>query len=305
MSDIFGAGQAVSGVAQAAGSIASAGIQAAATTHAADVAAAASDKAQNLLQGRYDSTRTDLQPFQQVGHNASDTINNNIPAYGAIDNGYVNTANSFIAQQNQLTGQAATLGQGGAAGQAALEQTPGYQFALSQGLRAAQNSASARGLGVSGVALKGASTFATGLADQTYGNQFNRLMASAKGYGDQASNLLGVNSAAQGNLTNSYNRLLGISSLGENAGAQTGSTGASLGNASAASINAGGGAQAAGAIQTGNALAGGVNGLANAVSQNQAAAKFNGSYGDGQTGDSLAYTAQQNPTSAGAYGPGY
>lgn len=62
--------------------------------------------------------------------------------------------------------------------QAQLEATPGYQFNLSQGLAATQNSAAARGLGVSGAALKGAATFATGLADSTYQQQFNNQLAN-------------------------------------------------------------------------------------------------------------------------------
>ena len=54
-----------------------------------------------------------------------------------------------------------------------LEQTPGYQWNLSQGEQAATNSAAARGLADSGAALKGASTYASGLADSTYQNQWN------------------------------------------------------------------------------------------------------------------------------------
>jgi hypothetical protein len=53
-----------------------------------------------------------------------------------------------------------------------LEQTPGYQFALSEGLKNTQDAAAAKGLGVSGAALKGAGEYATGLADQTWKSQF-------------------------------------------------------------------------------------------------------------------------------------
>lgn len=58
--------------------------------------------------------------------------------------------------------------------EADLQQTPGYQFALNQGLKAMQNGFAAKGLASSGAAMGGAGQFATGLADQTYGNQFNR-----------------------------------------------------------------------------------------------------------------------------------
>lgn len=58
-----------------------------------------------------------------------------------------------------------------------LQQTPGYQFALDQGLKATQNGYAAKGLGVSGSALKGAADYATGLASQTYQQQFQNDLA--------------------------------------------------------------------------------------------------------------------------------
>jgi hypothetical protein len=62
--------------------------------------------------------------------------------------------------------------------QATLEQTPGYQFALTQGLKANANSAASRGLGVSGAETKGGEAFATGLASGTYQQQFNNALAN-------------------------------------------------------------------------------------------------------------------------------
>jgi hypothetical protein len=62
--------------------------------------------------------------------------------------------------------------------QAGLEQTPGYQFTLQQGLKSAQNAAAARGLGVSGAALKASDTFATGLANSTYNQQLQNAIAT-------------------------------------------------------------------------------------------------------------------------------
>lgn len=88
-----------------------------------------------------------------------------------------------------------------------LEALPDYQFARTQGLKSVQNTAAARGLGSSGAALKGAANFATGLANQTYGDQFSRLYNLA-GLGENAA--AGVGNAAiqtgQG-LANSYGNL--------------------------------------------------------------------------------------------------
>lgn len=58
-----------------------------------------------------------------------------------------------------------------------LENTPGYKFALDQGLKATQNKYSAGGLGVSGAAIKGAADYAEGLAGTTYQNAFNNDLA--------------------------------------------------------------------------------------------------------------------------------
>lgn len=107
--------------------------------------------------------------------------------------------------------------------QAALENLPGYQFTKTQGLKSVQNAAAARGLGISGAALKGAADFATGLADNTFGNQFNRLLESAK--------------------------------LGANAAAGVGSAATGMSGGIANSIMTGGQAQAAGTMGAGNAIA--------------------------------------------------
>ena len=63
--------------------------------------------------------------------------------------------------------------------------TPGYQFALQEGLRAIENTAGARGTLMSGDTLRAAADFSIGLADQTYGQYFDRL-SGVMGAGAQA-----------------------------------------------------------------------------------------------------------------------
>jgi hypothetical protein len=118
--------------------------------------------------------------------------------------------------------------------QTALEKTPGYQWNLTQTLKAGQNSAAARGLGVSGAALKGASTFATGLADSTYQNQFNN------------ENI---------NRTNAYNRLMGVITTGADAGKALAGVGSTTGANIAGTTIAGGNAAAAGYNALGTSVA--------------------------------------------------
>ena len=130
----------------------------------------------------------------------------------------------------------ALLGIGGGDQQAMLESLPGYQFALKQGLLGTQNALGARGLGLSGAALKGGAQFAAGLADQTYGNQFNRLLQAAQ--------------------------------LGENAAAQSGNFGTqTAGNIGQNMIGAGN-AQAAGIMGGANAIAGMAGGVGNMFMMN-------------------------------------
>lgn len=167
-------------------------------------------KASDVQERMYQQTREDLLPYNEAGQYAT----------GLLRNRLTELTSPIVMDQ------------------AALEKTPGYQFNLTQGLKSTQNSAAARGLGTSGAALKGAATFATGLADSTYQNQFNN---------------------ANTNQTNAYNRLMGLASLGQNAAAQTGAyatqTGQSIGN----NLIAGGTAQAAGLTGAANSLTNGVN----------------------------------------------
>lgn len=77
-----------------------------------------------------------------------------------------------------------------------LADTPGYQFTLGQGLKAATNSAAAKGLGLSGAQMRGVSQFATGLAQNTYNDEYNRQFNTWQGNMGQAqqrvNNLMGV-----------------------------------------------------------------------------------------------------------------
>src|SRR3954463_994834 len=146
---------------------------------------------------------------------------------------------------------AAYANQPGRLTQSELEATPGYQFNLSQGLQATQNAAAARGLGVSGAALKGAAKYATGLADSTYQNQFNNAQTKFQ-------NLLNLNTGQQSNLTNQFSRLNSVASLGENAAAGAGNSANTAGIASSNMLNQAGQQSAAGTLGVGNAISGGV-----------------------------------------------
>ncbi len=83
------------------------------------------------------------------------------------------------SQAPAVGGGPTTGGGGGLLGgdmQGWLGKTPGYQFALNQGIDAIQKSAAARGTLLTGGTLKGIAQYASGLADQTYGNQYDRYL---------------------------------------------------------------------------------------------------------------------------------
>lgn len=232
--------------------VGSAVIGAATTAYSANKAASAQEQATNtsanLQKGIFDKTQANLAPYIQEGGVATNQLNAKLPEL-----------TSPITMDQQT-----------------LEKTPGYQFNLTQGLKATQNSAAARGLGISGAALKGASTFATGLADSTYQNQFNN---------------------ANTNQTNAYNRLKGLIDTGESAAAGQGAVGATTGANIGGAVVGGGNAAAAGYNATGAA----VNGLASNIG---GYAAYKGLYGGGQ-GSGLPLQNVPNPNGSGpAYGYG-
>lgn len=201
----------------------------------------AANKASDTEMKMYQQTRSDLLPYQQYGQLGTSMLTNQL---------------SSLSSPVSMT-------------EADLQQTPGYQFNLTQGLKAAQSSAAARGLGRSGAAVKGAEAYATGLADSTYQNQFNNAVT---------------------NKMNTYNMLSGAASLGENAAAQTGNNGTqTAANIGSNTIGAGN-AQAAAYNSIGSAVAGGANSI--------------GSYallrGSGLYGGGAAYPST-NPTAGGVY----
>lgn len=220
--------------------VASSVVGAVTSSGAADTQASAANQATNTQAGQFAQTQQNLQPYVNSGNQATNALNNLTGA------GTSNPLSSPLLQGAALP-PTMTEDQ--------LKQTPGYQFNLSQGLESTQNSAAARGLGNSGAALKGAATYATGLADSTYQNQFNNYQTL---FNDTLSNQ-----------TNSFNRLMSLSSQGENAAAGLGNVGAQTAANEASTIVGAGNAQAAGQIGVGNSISNGLNsGVGNYLTAN-------------------------------------
>jgi hypothetical protein len=99
-----------------------------------------------------------------------------------------------------------------------LSTTPGYQFAMEQGLGGVQNGMASKGLARSGTAMRGAEQFAQGLASQTYqqsfGNdmaqkaqKFNMLMAPTQMGANAAAGQGGAAMALGANMGNTYQNM--------------------------------------------------------------------------------------------------
>jgi hypothetical protein len=204
---------------------------------AGKASSAAKDAANKQLQ-MYMQTRADLSPFTQAGAGV-------LPSLSALStSGLTGGGPDYLAQAAgerplQMT-------------QAELEQTPGYLFTRDQGLKAVQSAAAARGLGVSGASLKGAATYATGLANTTYKDQFALQQ-------QRFTDLLNLNVGQQDQLKNQYTRLHDTAVIGANAGAAVGTAGTNAASAAGGYINAAGVDQANALSNATNAISGGIN----------------------------------------------
>lgn len=186
---------------------------------AANTAAAATD-------ARFQTVRNDLNPFTSAG-------------YFALGNQQALTGNG--PGGNPLTAPLTKP-----FSPADLTQTPGYQFTLQQGLKGVQNGLTAQGLGAganpntaySGVAARGVTDYATGLADTTFNQQLQNYL--------QQNNQI-------------YNMLQGQVQLGQNSAAQTGAFGTQATQSANQFLTSGAAAGAAGTIGSANAAAGGIN----------------------------------------------
>jgi hypothetical protein len=83
-------------------------------------------------------------------------------------------------------------------------QDPGYGFRLSEGMKALDRTAAARGGLMSGATLKGAQRYGQDLASQEYQNAFNRYQTERAAQLNPLQSLAGVGQTAAGTLTNTY-----------------------------------------------------------------------------------------------------
>jgi hypothetical protein len=207
----------------AAAGLAGAAISASGAKSAANTQADAANNAAQMQWQQFQQMQQNLQPYMQLGTNTIPQLQAQMGKLGGMQF-------SFNPTEQQL------------------EQTPGYQFTLQQGLKGVDNALSAKGLNLSGAQAKGIGQYTTGLADQTYQQQYqNALQQFMANYGIQS---------------DQYNRLSGLVGLGQNAAAGVGNAGLQTASTAGNFLTSGANAQAAGMIGSANAINSGLGSVA-------------------------------------------
>lgn len=194
---------------------------------AADAQTRAAQEAARVQMEMFNRTQQNLAPFMDMGKTSGNMLMGALPSLTTPFGAPAGSGATGVASPQGL--------------QAALEATPGYNFTLGAGLKATQNSYAAQGLGSSGAAMKGAGQFATGLASQTFQQQYQNYL--------------------QQQMQN-YNMLMGPTQLGATSAAGLGSQATATGQGVANSLTGAGNAQAGAWMAGANALSQGANNAA-------------------------------------------
>jgi len=195
----------------AAVSLFSANKQSKAAQSAAAATAAATDEATQLQREMYQQTREDQAPYREAGYNA-------------------------LAQMQRTAGNVPGAFKFGAGD---YQADPGYAFRLSEGQKALDRQAAARGGLISGGALRAAQRYGQEMGSQEFGNAYNRALT---GYntGVASENQLYNRQAALSGIGQTATNLVG--QAGQNYGTSVGNAlinqGANVGNARMAAASA-------------------------------------------------------------------
>lgn len=203
---------------------------------AAKTQAGAADRAAELQREQYEQTRADQTPYREAGYNA-------------------------LAEMQRTAGNVPAAFK---FGDYEFKADPGYGFRFSEGQKALDRTAAARGGTMSGAALKAATRFGQEMGSQEYQSAYNRALT---GYNTDV--------ARENQL---YNRQAALSGIGQTATNLVGAAGQTYATNAGNMITGGAAAQAGGQVGVANALTGGLgtyinynqgNNLVNALQRNQ------------------------------------
>lgn len=268
------------------------------------------DKQLEFQKQIYEQQRADLAPYREAGLKGQNRLMEYLGIggnTGATDYGKYATAEftpeAFLANKD-----------------------PGYGFRMSEGLKAVDRQAAARGGLISGAALKASQRFGQDMASQEYSNAFNRYQTvrgntlspyqNLQGVGLNAANMTGNAGANYGSAGSQAMGAAGAGAVNAYGAASQGATGAygalgtgtynalgGYGQGATESLLGGANARASGYIGGANAIAGGISNLSNQYYQNQLLNMF----ADKQNVPALPtsyYSTVGNPFGYGSWTPG-
>ncbi len=196
--------------------VVSSAIGSSAAKGAAKTQAAAADRAAELQNEQFQQTRQDYAPYREAGYNA-------------------------LAELQRTAGNVPGAFKFGAGD---YQADPGYAFRLSEGQKALDRQAAARGGLISGGALKAAQRYGQEMGSQEFQNAYNRAFT---GYGTEV--------ARENQL---YNRQAALAGIGQTATGQVAQAGQNYANTAGNLMTGGAAAQAAGQVGQANAITGGL-----------------------------------------------
>lgn len=172
----------------------------------------AADKAAQLQKDAYDETVKRNAPFVAGGLSSFNSLLDRLGLSGNTEAPGYNTFGKAPTAQEVMA-------------------EPGYQFGLTEGQKALDRQAAARGMAYSGAQLKAASRFGNDYATGQYGNAFAR------------------NRQVQ---NDTYNQLVGLSNMGQTSANNTATAGNQYATQAGGALWAGAGANAANSLAQGN-----------------------------------------------------
>ena len=260
------------GILQGIGSLFGGGKSAQAATKAAEIQAQAAKYAADLQMQMFQQVQTNLNPFLKVGQQAVGALSDNLlggrPLPGMPQLGIVPTTWGMTKEFTPTM--------------TSLEQTPGYQFTLDQGLKALTNTYGSSGLSgnviggkfmPSGPLAAGLTSYSTGLASQTFNQQYQNWLAGQQ--------------LQLGEQQQTFNMLGGVAGSGQNAGANLGALGLQTATGAGNFLTSGAAAQAGGIVGAANAFNQGISGATSGLSNALMFAALNnqGMFGTGGGGN--------------------
>lgn len=205
-------------------------ISANAAENAAEAQQAGADKALDLYREMFYKNIELQEPWRAVGVKGINALADRLGISGNTGaEGYGDLTREFDMQRDYL-------------------EDPGYQFRLSEGQKALERSAAARGGLLSGRAAKDTARFGQDQASQEFGNSWNRWNTQN---------------------TNTYNRLAGVSGAGQTAATNVGNAATQYGQNAANATMGAANAQAAGQVGQANAWTQGLGNAWSLYQQNQ------------------------------------